>query len=477
MQNGGSTSAEHLASMPAKTSQIDNGEKLQSVRGGEDFAVGSELSMELTETKAMERRLPKIIRNRFKRLKYLLYAVLVLLLIPCVVEFCLRVSACRKTVADVDSEPMIEIVPSWTMHHQLKPLQSMTLPSLLAAATGDQGSNIDADSIDDSLAEQDSSDDQIVASEQKIRITGEVTFRTNSHGIRGPEIATPKERGVFRIVVVGDELTLAPHLREEDTFCNRLGQELKDRSQLRIEVINAAVPDFCPLLSYLQFRHQLASLEPDFVVLQLSPNDARDDGIKRRQTELGFGDIPLASINPQLLTTPKTKPLSEHFLSWKLAENSLAGWLTEKPRSNDEQVFVEASIGSPAIQRVSRQDVVLMLSPIDHMVEFAASTQSGFMLSLPPLTGDAWMRIEDDAATLNSESSSESKAKTVLEQILSFTESREFVVCNSTIKQPANDVTSYRSSKMSRAQHMFHAKRLADTITQRTTGPWLQRGN
>jgi hypothetical protein len=331
------------------------------------------------------------------------------------------------------------------MHHQLKPMQTLSIRSATP----------DADPLEALTSGQLDSDSK----------NDEVAFRTNSRGIRGPEISVPKQRGVFRIIVVGDELALAPHLPEEQTFCDLLGVQLKNNSQLRIEVINAAVPDFCPLLSYLQLRHGLLSLEPDLVILQLSPNDVLDDGIKRRQTELGLSDIPLASIHPKLLATPKTKPLSEHFLTWKLAENSLAGWLSERPRGSDERGLVEASISSPASQRASRQDVNMMLSPIDHIVE-SVTPRCGFLLALPPLTADAWMRIEE-------ESSSAVTKKNVLEQILAFSETRQFVVCNSTIKPPANSPGGYRSSKMSAAQHKFHARRLAETIVTRTTGPWL----
>jgi hypothetical protein len=402
---------------------------------------------------AMKRRLPRIIRNRLKGLKYLSYAVFVLVLIPCVVEFCLRVAACRQNVAQSSAEPAIEIVPSWTMHHQLKPMQTLTLRDPAADIVGVS-------------SESTSSDDEVSTDDAP-----DVSFRTNSHGIRGAELSVPKPRGVFRIVCIGDELTLAPHLSEEDTFCEQLALQLKDRSQLRIEVVNAAIPDFCPLLSYIQLRHRLLSLEPDLVILQLSPNDVIDDGIKRRQTELGLGDIPLASIHPQLLATPKTKPLSEHFLSWKLAENSLAVWLTKKPRAKDDRVLVEASISSPSSVRVSRQDAVMMLNPVDHMVESVTARRCAFVLSLPPLTADAWMRINEDSE-LGQGSKSSPKAKNVLDQVLAFSESRQFVVCNSTIKPPANGATSYRSSKMSAAQHRFHAGRLAETILTRTPGPW-----
>lgn len=417
----------------------------------------------LSETKAMERRIPRIIRNRLKRLKYLLYAVMVLLLVPCVVEFCLRVAACRQTVTQSDAAPEIEIVPSWTMHHQLKPMQTL----LIRKPDDASGRN----SVDSESASTTEGSDAATAEPDAPH---EIAFRTNSHGLRGAEISVPKQPGVFRIVVLGDELVLAPHTSEEETFCDVLDKQLQDSSQLKVEVVNAGVPDFCPLLSYLQLRHLLLSLEPDLVVLQLSPNDVIDDGTKRRHTELGLGDIPLASIHPQLLTTPKTKPLSEHFLSWKLAENSLSGWLSERPTSGDDRELIEASISSPASQRVSRQDAVLAMNPIVHIVNCVAANRCEFLLALPPLTSDAWMGIDEGNLGAVRESDAASAPRTVLEQALEFAETRQIVVCNSTIKPPANDPDAYRSSKMSSGQHRFHAKRLTETIVNRTAGPWIR---
>jgi hypothetical protein len=65
------------------------------------------------------------------------------------------------------------------------------------------------------------------------------------------------------------------------------------------QVINAGVPGYCPLLSYLQFRHGLGALQADVVVLNFDMSDVADDYRYRRHTRTD-GDEPLACAHPDL---------------------------------------------------------------------------------------------------------------------------------------------------------------------------------
>ena len=56
-----------------------------------------------------------------------------------------------------------------------------------------------------------------------------------------------------------------------------LQSTLIQRSDRPIEVINAGLPGFCPLLSYAWARQRLASLQPDLVVLCCDGSDVADD--------------------------------------------------------------------------------------------------------------------------------------------------------------------------------------------------------
>ena len=123
--------------------------------------------------------------------------------------------------------------PSWTVHHLLKP------DVRINATDPDTGA--------------------------------EVSWRTNSLGLRGAEIEIPKPVGTYRIVCLGDESTLAPETSPSETFCAGCGNFSRRPARCEIEVINAGCPQYGPLLSllvaqtlalgpvarpgHLQFRH------------------------------------------------------------------------------------------------------------------------------------------------------------------------------------------------------------------------------
>src|SRR5260221_7942784 len=83
----------------------------------------------------------------------------------------------------------------------------------------------------------------------------------NSVGLRGKEPAIPKPAGIYRVVCLGDEITLVPQTPEAETFCVRLQHDFPESQGRRVEVLNAGIPDYCPLLSYLQMKHQLLGLQ------------------------------------------------------------------------------------------------------------------------------------------------------------------------------------------------------------------------
>lgn len=141
-------------------------------------------------------------------------------------------------------------------------------------------------------------------------------LRTNAFGLRGAEIALPKPAGVFRVICLGDDTTLARHLPEEETYCERLRVYLQERTQLRVEVINAGLPGGCPLTGLLLMRHHLLGLQPDLVVQHVDPTDVADDRIVRPFTFMDAQGTPLAAMHPSCRQTaaPTLLSLSQEFL-------------------------------------------------------------------------------------------------------------------------------------------------------------------
>ena len=134
----------------------------------------------------------------------------------------------------------------------------------------------------------------------------EFDLQTNSLGLRGPEIDIPKPTGTYRIICLGDERTAGIDVAETDTFCQQMQALLQSRSRLRVEVLNAGTPDYCPLLSSLQFRQKLTAAQPDLVVLNWDMSDVWDDYSCRRYTTMGGRNQPLGCSHP-LLDPPRQK--------------------------------------------------------------------------------------------------------------------------------------------------------------------------
>jgi len=197
------------------------------------------------------------------RLKHLLCAVCALALLCALSEIGLRVY--DSTTGQLTRGRLYDrglICKSWFCHHTLKPSQSFAV--------------------------------RHPDNEKRIKIT------LNSYGLRGPEPSVPKPPGVYRILCLGDDVTFAPQVVEAETFCAKLTEQLRNVSPIKIEVLNAGVPDYCPLLSYLQLKHQLLALQPDLVILNFDMSDIADDYQFRRFTAMDADGEPLSCQHPDL---------------------------------------------------------------------------------------------------------------------------------------------------------------------------------
>ncbi len=307
-----------------------------------------------------------MIRRLGRFLKPLLLALLTLAVLPCVVEVWLRWQEFRIGQPIFSGEPRDELVtPSWLTHHQLKPLRRIVAKN---PDTGD-----------------------------------EFETQTNSYGLRGPEPTLLKPEGVIRIVVLGDETVLGMEVADEATFAVRLQERLSMAWGRPVEVINAAVPGDCPLISALRLKHELAGLRPDLVICHFDMTDVADDYLLRRHTQLGRGDEPLACPNP-ILEKPirgVVEKIGDHFLLARYAQQKLSGfwrksrpevvsdgiehplgkfaWLTDEPPDwtlHIQQAFFALSdVGKAASMTSSR--MLIMTCPAPWQVSARASSGPG----------------------------------------------------------------------------------------------------
>ncbi len=95
-----------------------------------------------------------------------------------------------------------------------------------------------------------------------------VTVKTNSLGLRNPEIQIPKPEGVKRVLFVGDSFTMGWGVKEPDTFVRR-SESLLQKKQLPfdVETINAGFTASGPSGYYIFLKYFGLDLEPDIVVI------------------------------------------------------------------------------------------------------------------------------------------------------------------------------------------------------------------
>lgn len=240
-----------------------------------------------------------MIRLRLGCLKHIACATLSLGLILVALEIALRWSDSQSghITGENRGSPQL-LTKCWLAHHRMKPLQTV------------------------STQQPDSGEP--------------VSFSTNSIGLRGPEIVVPKPPGVFRIVCLGDETTLASEVNESQTFCQALQRHLQKNTPTQVEVVNAGVPGYCPLLSFLFFKHALMSLQPDIVVMNFDMTDVADDYGYRRHTQMDDAANPLACRHPDLNSgKSRKKRRRDRFLLMTWGRKKLGGISTEREDQKD----------------------------------------------------------------------------------------------------------------------------------------------
>jgi lysophospholipase L1-like esterase len=98
--------------------------------------------------------------------------------------------------------------------------------------------------------------------------------RTNSQGIRGPEVADPKPPSVFRTVVIGDSFTMGSGVAEEDTYSRQLQNLLNAQdSSFEHEVINLGVGGYNANSSVIRLSRIGLNYDPDLLVYGWTIND------------------------------------------------------------------------------------------------------------------------------------------------------------------------------------------------------------
>ncbi|WP_437205567.1 hypothetical protein [Planctomicrobium sp. SH664] len=127
-----------------------------------------------------------------------------------------------------------------------------------------------------------------------------IRIRTNEAGLRGPSVVVPKPRGVFRILVLGGDSVFGSETDNDHTVPARLSHHLSRNSSQAFDVVNAGCPGAGPLINLLRFRHQLATTQPDLVLLCLAQSDLMSDQPCRGALRLDDARQPAYAAHPRL---------------------------------------------------------------------------------------------------------------------------------------------------------------------------------
>lgn len=126
----------------------------------------------------------------------------------------------------------------------------------------------------------------------------DVSYRINSLGLRGEEIG-PKDNETQRILFLGDSFVQGHGTSEEKTLPKLLEEKFKGDGR-RVEVINAGVYGYSPLVEYLYLKKQGLKLEPDLVLLGFSVTDFWEDRKRLGELAASYPDISSEEINEKI---------------------------------------------------------------------------------------------------------------------------------------------------------------------------------
>jgi lysophospholipase L1-like esterase len=111
---------------------------------------------------------------------------------------------------------------------------------------------------------------------------------TNSLGFRGPEVVLPKPHGRLRIVAIGDSITFGWGVNDDETFCSRIEQLLREKFPSRdLDVVNLGVGGYGTRQEVGLLKRNVSRLQPDLVLVGFYSNDVPES--------LGDKDIPTAA--------------------------------------------------------------------------------------------------------------------------------------------------------------------------------------
>ncbi len=105
-----------------------------------------------------------------------------------------------------------------------------------------------------------------------------IVVRTNSAGFRDREFATTKDAKTYRILCVGDSVTMGLGVAEDEAFPQQLERLASGLTGPSIEVFNMGISGYNSIQEAELVRTKALSYQPDLLVIGYVLNDNKEDG-------------------------------------------------------------------------------------------------------------------------------------------------------------------------------------------------------
>jgi lysophospholipase L1-like esterase len=135
---------------------------------------------------------------------------------------------------------------------------------------------------------------------------GEV--RTNRWGMRDRDRSLAKDRGKFRIALMGDSIVEGVHVKPDQVMNIQLEKLLASEGYSNAEVLNFGLGSIGTTQEYLMYKDRVRQFHPDLVVLMFSDNDVMNNSSTIQPEVYGIHTwfAPYYNLNPngQLVFQP-----------------------------------------------------------------------------------------------------------------------------------------------------------------------------
>jgi len=258
-----------------------------------------------------------------------------------------------------------------------------------------------------------------------------VKIQINSFGFRGIDPTLPKPPGTYRVLLLGDETVFGTHLAREDTVAARLERLLAEQTDLNVEVLNAAVPGDCPLLSCLRLKSSFLGFDPDLIIQHFDISDIAETGDCRRRTRLDESGHAVAC-PASGLCSQRGKLWFEELRVTEEVTQLLTGLLDGGQTGEDEERFIGLSWPEePADSDELRLNRAL--APLEELKYLAEGSYANFLVATCPQPWQVSPTASDGPSvrtTAGVRSGQVYRSRVVYELLGGFAEEHGITYCN-----------------------------------------------